>query len=215
MSDAAATRPRWYRTPAVRVGGYTLGWFLIALGITLLFQMAVALSDIGGFCATGGPFVIETECSARIALWGTTSPWIGLAGAAIGVFAAGGFGVRILALAWPILFVSLGVTFLRTFVVSGDVTGLLIGIMFVVMGLVPLALELYSSPQRVFLGVVDARGRRLTESRPARPILTPAAPAPGPDAVPPTVAHGILSLGLFALAVTAGVLLGIALFAAS
>jgi hypothetical protein len=214
-SEAAEARPRWYRTPAVRLGGYTLGWFLIALGIALLAQMAIALSDLGGFCARGGPFEIETECTDRIALWGTTSPWIGLAGVAIVALAAGGFGVRLLALAWPMLFVSLGAVFLRTFVISADGTGLGLGIMFIVMGLAPLALELYSSPQRVLLGVVDARGRRLAESRPARPILTPAAPAPGPDAVPPTVLHGILSLGLVALAVSAGVSLAIALFAAT
>lgn len=146
MTGAGAPVPptaaRWYRTPLVRLLSYTVGWFLIALGLTLLVQMASALSDLGGYCATGGPFVIETVCTDRIALWGTTSPWIGLLGVAIGMLGAGGFGVRILALAWPILFVSLGAVFLQSFVSRGDATGLWIGIMFIVMGLAPLVLEL-------------------------------------------------------------------------
>ena len=49
------------------------------------------------------------------------------------------------------------------FFAAGDITGLVVGIMFEVMGLVPLELALRVNPQSVFLGAINVRGERFYE----------------------------------------------------
>lgn len=179
----------------MRVLGSAFGWFAASLAITLLTQVSLAVSDLGGFCARGGPYEIAVECSDAIVVFAPTSIIGGLAAVFASVLLTRGFGVSLATFAWPMLFVSLGSVFLRGFVVRGDVVGLVIGIVFIIMGLVPLVAVLRMAPRRVLVGTVDARGQLFTET-------------------PATAADWLLSLSTAALSSGAGVAAGIAWFAA-
>ena len=56
MTTDARSRTPWRDHPVTRVFGSVLGWFGLALTLTLLVQATMALSDIGGFHARSGPF---------------------------------------------------------------------------------------------------------------------------------------------------------------
>lgn len=207
------TRPRtWRDAAATRVLGSAFGWFSGALAITLLFQAVSALADLGGYCARGGPFEIAVECTDAIVAFTPGSILGGLVAVFIGSMLAQGFGVSMLAFAWPALFVSLAVTFFRTFVQFGDLSGLLIGVMFVVMGLAPLVLLLRAAPQRMLLGRVDAQGRPFWEAHPARAHLLSLRTPPAPGENHPTVGDWMLALGTAIVPTLAGVALGIVWF---
>ncbi len=129
-----------------------IAWLLVAAGglaacITLLFLGMRAVMDIGGACASGGPFVPVQPCPDGVPALMT----IGV----LGLFAFGGLGLWAGArvggawaglplLAWPGLFLSLGWNFLEYGVSPpGEDGGLAIGwlfcgVIFVVMGAVPL-----------------------------------------------------------------------------
>lgn len=84
--------------------------------LVLVFLAMRAVVDIGGYCAEGGPYVIETHCPEGVPLV--------LVGGIFGLFAFGGlmawkgsmlgepYGALVL-LAWPALFLSLGWNFLE------------------------------------------------------------------------------------------------------
>lgn len=165
MTIAVAPRSSisWARNPLGRVLGSFVSWFLFSLCMSLLIQGFFGLMAIGGSCASGGPYVIETECPDAVALFMPLSIWGGLAAVALALIFSNGFGTSLIDLAWPILFCGLGAGFLFAFFATGDLTGLIIGLMFEAMGLVPLVLSLKASPQRVFLGAVNARGERFYE----------------------------------------------------
>ena len=212
MTTDAPVRRSWRDAAATRVFGSAFGWFSGSLAITLLFQSASALADLGGFCASGGPFVIEVECTDAIVAFTPTSILGGLVAVFIGALLAQGFGVSLLAFAWPALFVSLSITFFQTFVSRGDLTGLLIGIMFVVMGLAPLVFMMRAAPQRTVLGRVDAQGRPFWEAHPARPHVLSMRRPPEPGENHPSAGDWALSLGVALVSSSLGVWLGIVWF---
>ena len=132
-----------------------VAWLLVGVTglsacITLVFLGMRAVMDIGGACADGGPYVSANPCPAGIGLVMTVAfpagfgfGWLtGWAGNRVGGYA----GLPLLA--WPALFISLGWNFLEYGLVSpppGEavVWGWLIpGILFVLMGGVPLVLVL-------------------------------------------------------------------------
>jgi hypothetical protein len=132
-----------------------VGWLLVGVTglsacITLVFLGMRAVMDIGGACAEGGPYVSANPCPPGIGLVMTLAfpagfgfGWLtGWAGNRVGGYAGLPF------LAWPALFISLGWNFLEYGLVSpprgeGIVWGWLIpGILFVLMGGVPLLLVL-------------------------------------------------------------------------
>ena len=126
---------------------YLLAVALLAASLTLVFLSMRAVLDIGGFCADGGPFVIETHCPEGVPLL--------ITGGIFGLFGFGGlmawkgsqlgepFGALVL-LAWPALFLSLGWNFLEYAFwppapAQGIVWGWLIpGVIFMLMGGLPL-----------------------------------------------------------------------------
>lgn len=126
---------------------YLLAVACLAASLTLVFLSMRAVLDIGGFCADGGPFVIETHCPEGVPLLITAGIF--------GLFGFGGlmawkgsrlgdpFGGLVM-LAWPALFLSLGWNFLEYAFwppapVDGIVWGWLIpGVIFMLMGGVPL-----------------------------------------------------------------------------
>lgn len=212
MTTDAPARRTWRDAAATRVLGSAFGWFSGALAITLLFQAVSALADLGGYCARGGPFEIAVECTDAIVAFTPGSILGGLVAVFIGSALAQGFGVSMLAFAWPALFVSLAVTFFRSFVLFGDLSGLLIGIMFVVMGLAPLVLMLQAAPQRLLLGRVDAQGRPFWEAHPARAHVLSLRTPPAAGENHPSAGDWMLALSAAIVPALGGVWLGLVWF---
>lgn len=214
MTMDAHSRRTWRDAPATRVLGSAFGWFARALAITLLFQVGSAVSAVGGFCARGGPFEIAVECSDAVVFFAPTSVLGGLAGVFIGTSLAQGFGVSMLAFAWPALFLSLSVTFFQSFATRGDISGLLIGILFVAMGLTPLVLLARTMPRRMLVGRVDAQGRPWWQPHPEQSTLFGRHPSMPPDANHPSAGDWMLALGIAIVASLGGVATGVLWFAA-
>jgi hypothetical protein len=116
----------------------------VACGLTLVFLSMRSVMDVGGFCAQGGPFVIETECPDNV-------PGLmvgGLLGGLVLAFVYVGVAVvrripSFAGLLWSALFLSLGWNFLQYAFDSpaddGVVWGWLVcGVVFVLMGGLPL-----------------------------------------------------------------------------
>jgi hypothetical protein len=124
---------------------YLLGVAGLAACLTLVFLSMRAVMDVGGFCAEGGPYEIQTHCPEGTALLLPLSIFGGLGAAALmgwkGQLLGGPFGTLVM-VAWPALFISLGWNFLE-YGLFADNTGivwgwLIPGIVFEVMGIVPL-----------------------------------------------------------------------------
>lgn len=198
----------WRNQPWVRVLGSAVSWFLFALCFTLLYMVSSTVMGLGGFCASGGPYVIAVECPDNVVAFAPLSIIGGLVAVGIGMFFAQGFGTPLATWAWPTLFCGLGLVFLGDFFGSGDPTGLIIGVMFEIMGVVPLVIELRGSVQRVFLGQFSASGAQFYEGdRARRSMMSPRAPNPD-GAVPPTAGSWAASLGILVVACAAGIQLG-------
>jgi hypothetical protein len=126
---------------------YVVGVVGLAMCLTLIFLSMRAVMDVGGFCAEGGPYVIETHCPEGVPLL--------LVGGIFGLFGFGGLMIwkgvllggpyaGLVGLAWPVLFLSLGWNFLEYGLFNppegeGIIWGWLIpGVPFVIMGIAPL-----------------------------------------------------------------------------
>src|SRR4051812_49093617 len=151
-SPTAASASTWTTSPLARFAGSAISWFLFVLSFSLLFQVSTSVLALGGYCASGGPYEIAVECPEAVAAFAPLSIFGGLIGVGIGVFFTRGFGTPLTSWAWPSLFCGLGIAFLAGFFTAGDITGLIVGTMFEIMGLVPLVLELRASPQRLLIG---------------------------------------------------------------
>lgn len=127
----------------------TIGIFVslagVAAALTLLFLGMRSVMDVGGFCASGGPYVIETECPQGIPAIVVGS----ILGGIVLSFVYVGVAVKnrvpsFAALLWPALFLSLGWNFMQyAFDAPGPDSGivwgwLLCGIVFMLMGGLPL-----------------------------------------------------------------------------
>jgi len=51
-------------SPGARVLGSAVSWLLFTCSFTLLYLTSGLVMGLGGSCAAGGPFVIETRCSS-------------------------------------------------------------------------------------------------------------------------------------------------------
>jgi len=180
----------------VRVIASFVTWFLFALCMTLLVLSTFTVMSLGGSCASGGPYVIAVPCPDSVAAFTPLSIIGGLVSVGLGFFFTAGFGMPLATWSWPILFCGLGGIFLLEFFATGDPTGLILGLMFEIMGLVPLVLEFRGSPQRVFIGQFTAGGVQFYEGeRARRSLLSPRSPNPE-GAVRPGVLHWVVALGL-------------------
>jgi hypothetical protein len=213
-SSATPAASGWRDSAVTRVLGSALGWFVFTLCFTLLFQVSITVLALGGYCASGGPYEIAVECPAAVAGFAPLSIFGGLAGVGISLGLAQGFGTPLLSLAWPILFVGLGGAFLASFFVGGSITGLVIGIMFVVMGLAPLVLELRASPQRVIIGRRTADGREFIEEGAGRSIISLRGANPD-GSVRPNPGHWLLPIAVTLLSAGLGVFTALAWFRAA
>jgi hypothetical protein len=223
--------------------GSAASWLLFTFCFTLLVGGAITVMGLGGFCASGGAYVIQTQCP-DVVTWSTPlSIFGGLIAVGIGVFAARGFGTPLVSWAWPILFIGLGLAFAGAGIVSGldGIVFDLLAVMFILMGGVPLVLELRAGPQPFFLGSTNADGTRFisrdtghrslysfaeaSERNQPYPGLQAAdLPAPDQDAAPgsgasgpisPTARDWALSLGILIVFGGLGVYLALQIFAAA
>lgn len=132
---------------------------LVVLGLTWLNLVASSVMAVGGSCASGGPYEVATPCPEGV--------WMAPVGILLGLVALAAYAITrppgspsLVLFAWPALFVSLGVQFLRAAAAETDAWGFwLCGVLFLLMGAAPLALALASDPRavvRVLLG--DGRG---------------------------------------------------------
>lgn len=151
----------------------TLGTVGFVFFLTLMFESMRSVMDVGGTCASGGPFEIRQECPEGVAWMMPVSIFGGLASlgiGAIGVFREG--GPRPYAFAWSALFLALGWNFLEY---AFDPPGggglawgwLVCGVVFVLMGGVPL------------LGLLAPAAARWALWGPTTPREPPAAERPG------------------------------------
>ena len=201
--------------PGWRVAGAIAAWTLFTFSFTLLYQVAAVVSGLGGFCASGGPYVIATECPESVVAFAPLSIFGMLIAAAIALFFQRGFGMPVLVWAWPILFVGLGVEFLMTTTQPGGLAvGLLLGLLFVVMGLAPLIFELRAGLRRLVLGKTDVRGARFADREGAPRTLYSFGRDDGREIVTPTPAAWALSIVVSFGSIALGIWLGILAFAA-
>jgi hypothetical protein len=189
---AASPAASWRDSALSRVLGSAASWFLFTLCFTLLFLVSTVVMGLGGSCASGGPYEIAVECPDNVAAFAPLSIYGGLLAVGISLFLARGFGTPLTTWGWPVLFLGLGLAFL----LANELTGYIVGGMFVIMGAVPLVLELRGSPQRVFLGQRAANGVQFYEGeRARRSLLSPTAPNPE-NAIQATTAHWLVALAM-------------------
>jgi hypothetical protein len=137
----------------------------VAACLTAVFLGMRAVMDIGGACASGGPYVPVQPCPDGVALVLVGGIWIGVILALVYGGLTAGTGIpSFVGLFWPGLFLSLGWNFLQ-YAFSppgggGIVWGWLIpGVLFMVMGAIPLAWAIPVLTGRgsgVFGGAVNA-----------------------------------------------------------
>jgi hypothetical protein len=96
------------------------GWYLVLFGavagavasLTMLFRSMRSVLEIGGSCASGGPYAVARPCPKGIAAITPLSIWVGIGFVALAAVAAMRLKVPSVAwLAWPALFLSLGWNF--------------------------------------------------------------------------------------------------------
>jgi hypothetical protein len=196
---------RLMNRPVARVLGSAASWLLFTVSFTLLYQVSAMVMGLGGFCASGGPYVIETQCPDAVVIFAPLSIFGGLIAAAIGLFFARGFGTPLVIWAWPILFVGLGIAFLLASFVPGGVTNLVVGIVFLVMGLVPLVIVLRVGAARLLIGTTNARDRPFRDGRGPTPIFNIGGGAGDENAAPATVGDWALALGISVPSILVGV----------
>jgi len=143
VMDPSALPRRWH---AIDLLLYLVGVFGITFALTGVWLGMRAVMDIGGSCASGGPYEIATPCPQGVDVLLVLGIPLGIVSAGVMVWKGSLLGpayAGLVALAWPVLFLSLGWNFLeygiRNPLGEGVELGWLIpGIIFVIMGGVPL-----------------------------------------------------------------------------
>ncbi len=157
-----------FNAPGWRFAGSVVSWLMFTF-FGGLFQTAGVVIGLGGYCASGGPYVIETECPEAVVVFAPLGIFGMLAAAGVALIFARGFGVSLVAWAWPILFVGLGAQF-AVGAIGGIsiVTNIVIGVMFIVMGLAPVWFLVGSKAiVPTLVGSVNIAGERFAyEARP-------------------------------------------------
>ena len=180
------------RPPVLGVAAYLVGVAGLAFCITLLWFGMRAVLDIGGYCASGGPYVISVECPDAVIASTPLSIFGGIAALFLmlwGGASLGGSWISLAFLAWPALFISLGWNFLQYGFFPPDGgwvwSWIVCGVLFVVMGAAPLVVAiaaLRDGPHSD--GRAYASGRIVVRPRPPSAPMTGSMepmdrPAPG------------------------------------
>jgi hypothetical protein len=132
---------------------YLVGVAVLVGALTVAWRSMRAVMDIGGMCASGGPYHIAVRCPEGVDILLIVAIPVGLL--AVGMIAW--FGSRIgpgfasvAALAWPALFLSLGWNFLEYGLAATggwDWAWLICGVLFVAMGGIPLLVAIRGMPR--------------------------------------------------------------------
>lgn len=133
---------------------YLVGVAGLTFALTCVWLGMRSVMDIGGYCASGGPYEVATTCPAGVDVIMTLAFPLGFLSAGLMLWKGSRLGdpyAGLVALAWPALFLSLGWNFLEYALRApgggGVELGWLIpGVIFIIMGGVPL------------LGWIGARG---------------------------------------------------------
>jgi hypothetical protein len=188
----------------VKLAAYILSWFIFSVSLALTGFAFLSVLSVGGFCASGSTaYVIQNQCPAAAVDFLPWTIFTGLIAVGIAVGLAGGIGFQLRVWAWPLLFCGGGVLFLS----GGGVVGWLCGLLFLVMGLVPVVLELRASIQRVFLGSFNIFGQQFKESPKAQPSFSSRKMPNPPDAIKPNVRDWAIDILGFLIPAFAGLYL--------
>jgi hypothetical protein len=172
--------------PSLRVAAYLVGVAGLAFCITLLWFGMRAVMDLGGFCASGGPYQINVQCPDAVIASTPTSILGGFLAVGLMIWggaALGGSWIGLALLAWPALFISLGWNFLQYGLYPPDGgwvwSWLFCGVLFVAMGVVPLVIAIGAVRDGSDGGGrAYAAGRVVVRPRPrARPAVAAEQPA--------------------------------------
>jgi hypothetical protein len=203
---------RLLNSPLARVLGSAVSWLLFTLSFTLLYLSAGVVMGLGGSCASGGPYVIETECPEAVLLFTPLSIFAMLIAVAIAAFVARGFGSPLVIWAWPVLFVGLGIDFLLAASAPGGIANLVVAIVFIVMGLVPLVIVLRAGAVRLLIGTTDPHDRPFRDGRGPTPIFQLGRRSGDDDARRATARDWALALGVSVPALVVGAWLALGWF---
>ena len=208
----SSTLPMRLSSPAYRLPGSLFSWLLFTFSFAGLFQTSGIVIGLGGYCASGGPYVIETECPESVVIFAPLGIFGMLIAVGLGLFFARSFGTPLFLWAWPILFVGLGGQFIvGAFGGVSIVTNILLGLMFVVMGVIPLWWSIRTGPQPFFIGMSNVRAQPFSYRDTGRKALFGPVRPEG-ELVPPTPADWALALGITAVAVGLGAWLSVLAF---
>lgn len=206
-----------FDSPLWRVLGSAVSWFGFTFCFTLLYLGSAVVMGLGGFCASGGPYVIETQCPQAVIATTPLSIFGGLAAVALGFILTRGFGTPLVSWAWPVLFVGLGAAFLIASAQPGGITFLIIGVLFVAMGLVPLAIVVRASVRNLFLGTHNVAGVKFESSGRERASYLRFGrwqKSESDETAIPTAGDWALALGITIVAIGLGIYLADQLFMA-
>jgi hypothetical protein len=141
--DLPAAPRRWNAADLLL---YLVGVYGVAFALTGVWLGMRSVMDIGGSCASGGPYQIATPCPEGVDVLLTLGIPLGIVSAGLMVWKGSRIGpmyAGLVALAWPVLFLSLGWNFLEygvrnPFGEGVELGWLIPGVIFVIMGGVPL-----------------------------------------------------------------------------
>lgn len=193
----------------MRFFGAAVSWFLFVFCFSTLYLTAFTVMSIGGYCASGGPYQIEVECPANVLAFTPWNIFGGLLAVFIGSIFAQGFGTPLIVWAWPILFVGLSVPFFVS-AYYGDWGNGIVGVLFVVMGLVPVWLFIKGGQLRLsLLGSRNLRGNNFRGGDNTKPSYLLIGRRPGADVEPVDATFGdwVLALGITIVASGLGIYL--------
>lgn len=204
-----------FDTPVWRLVGSVVSWGAFLFFFTGLYQAAAAVMSLGGSCASGGPYAIDVECPESVIVFAPLGIFGFFLSYGIALFFARGFGVSLLAWGWPILFVGLGIQFLlESAGGQGYVVNILVGLLFIVMGLAPVWFLVSSKAVKpTLVGSRSIAGERFVYEGKARRYFGLTPTEAGVEATPGPRDWAI-SLGLWAVSAALGVWLGLLAFAA-
>jgi hypothetical protein len=153
---AEVTRP-----PYLRVAVLALCLLLIGLSVAWLYFPMRAVLDVGGACAEGGPYVIQTPCPAGSTLFLTLGVPLWFAVAFVGLFAAGTISApQPIFAGWALLFGALGWNFMD-YAFNADPSGGVVG-SWLVCGVVFWLMALPGAV--IFVGGRFLGGRKITDA---------------------------------------------------
>lgn len=202
-----------FNAPGWRFAGSIASWLLFAFFFGGLFQTAGVVIGLGGFCASGGAYVIETECPEAVVVFAPLGIFGMMAAAGVALAVARGFGVSLVAWGWPILFVGLGVQFIHGAVGGiGIISNAIVGVMFIVMGLAPVwFLGSARAVVPTLVGSVNIVGQRFAYDGKARRYFG-LTPTEAETETVPTALDWVIALGLWLVSAGLGAWLSVLAF---